>query len=132
MTAAEQTGSELTIDTNYQVGSGPFSGWWRKRGVARSFSPSRIESKELTLSVKAWGSGFSHVVVINPCLDVVALGQAFRFFERFEFSAAFIAPAAFRDEPIPELDLLRVGPPEIRETPFENLIVRTAGQRALD
>lgn len=66
---------------------------------------------------------FVDIVVIDPSLDVGAIGEATDAFFFFEFGAACVAPAAFNDEIVPELDFLVGRSAELLKTPFQNFFV---------
>src|SRR4051794_22589408 len=63
---------------------------------------------------------------VDPGLDIGAIGQSIRFLDLFQLLRAFIAPPVLGDEGIPELNGLAVGTTESLETPFENLLIRSA------
>jgi hypothetical protein len=75
---------------------------------------------------------FVGFVEVEEGLDVSAVGEAAGAFHLFEFFGLVVAPAALGEEGVEHEDFLIVGPATVREAPFEDGVVRRAGQGLFD
>src|SRR4030095_16576365 len=101
--------------------------WWKLKKA--SAIGGRPEPK-LTTSKRSWRSPFFNVVQIHPRLNIITIREASPPLRRCQIGAGFIAPAAFQQKPVPNLDffLTRLSP--VLKTPFENFLVRSALSRS--